>query len=404
MSHDVQFPYHQNTDLLYLCGLQEESLLACVKPQNGSEARWHLFLKPACPKAAMWDGARAGLDGGREYILPDGDVHELDAALSVLETEVDAATNVLFDVRANEGLAATLHSLIGPQGSDRRGVGSPSRYLHPLRVRKNDAEVALMRRSAAACAAAFDGVIATSTHALESGHTEATLAAKFEYEIRLAGAERLAYPCVVAGGVNAVTLHYMHNNALLREGDMVLMDAGASLHGYCSDVTRTWPLNGTFDPAQRTLYAAVLDVNKRCIEACRADGHTSLGTLHGLSLKLMLEHLVFLGIIRADDPQAFARCQKYYPHAIGHWLGQDVHDTPDVSAHTMLEAGMVVTIEPGLYFPPDDTSIPEWCRGIGIRIEDDVLITKGEAPEVLTALIPKEIRALEDLVKQRRSL
>ncbi len=162
----------------------------------------------------------------------------------------------------------------------------------------------------------------SSTHQARRGLSEAVLAAQFEFECRVGGAERLAYPSVVAGGENATVLHYMHNDATLLDGSLLLMDAGASLHGYSSDITRTWPLSGRFSAAQRDLYLAVLDVNHRVTEACVAGTHAdgsrvSLNSLHRLSVHCMYENLVALGVLRPDDKQGFARCQRWYPHAIG---------------------------------------------------------------------------------------
>ena len=280
-----------------------------------------------------------------------------------------------------------------------RGISTrnPRLLAERLRVKKSAAEQSLMRQSAELSAKSFGAVMRASRHAARRGLSEAVLAAQFEFECRVGGAERLAYPSVVAGGENATVLHYMHNDATLADGSLMLMDAGASLHGYSSDITRTWPLSGRFSAAQRDLYAAVLDVNLRVIAACQADGTTSLNSLHRLSMQYTFENLVSLGVLKRDDPQAFARCQRWYPHAIGHWLGLDVHDTPSVSSSAPLEPGMVVTVEPGLYFGAEDSDAPSWCRGIGIRIEDDVLITAA-AGEVLSGSVPKEPDAVVDLM------
>ena len=271
--------------------------------------------------------------------------------------------------------------------------------MQGLRLRKSRAELELMRRSGIVGAESMNATMQSSMHAAAQGMMEATLAATFEFECRLQGAERLAYPCVVAGGSNAVTLHYMHNNAVMSPSDLLLMDAGSSVHGYCSDVTRTWPLGGRFNDGQRALYEAVLDVNERVIEACVADGRTSLNSLHRMSLHLMFEHMVQLGLLRREDADASRRCQRYFPHAIGHWLGLDVHDTPAIDSGLSLDEGMVVTVEPGIYIPADDERVPHWARGIGIRIEDDVLITEaGSSPEVLTRHAPKRVDELEALL------
>ena len=397
MGHDVPFPYHQNSDLSYLSGFLEPScLLVCLRPRGASTALWRLFVHPFDAAQAVWDGPRAGVEGAQQHILPDGDVLPIQQAPQTLSAALrTAGIHTMYcdgadAAVAGGGVAAAgvpgamgmLSELkLGPLLTEARDrnvtLKRPQPLVHELRLRKSDDELALMRASASAASAAFRRTMCASAPEAVGGATEAVLAATFEYESRLRGAERLAYPCVVAGGSNAVTLHYMHNNARLTSGELLLMDAGASLHGYCSDITRTWPLSGRYSAAQRDVYSAVLEVNERCIDAVREG--VSLSEIHQLSLKLTLSQLVQLGVLRADEPQLGARLQRYYPHAIGHWLGMDVHDTPSIGTQRKLERGNVVTVEPGLYFPLDDQSLPSWCRGIGIRIEDDVLVTGGEA-------------------------
>ena len=394
MGHDVPHPYHQNTDFFWLTGfLEPSSLVACSKREG--EPRWHMFVRPTSKAEEVWDGPRAGLAGAAEHFLPEGDVHATATAGKVLAQEVARGASALYyDSAANEKLDLQLSALRAACAEARLTPRSSARITHRLRLHKSAREQELMRRSASMCAAAFGSVMRGSVGAADRGLGEGTLAAHFEFEVKMRGAERLAYPCVVAGGPNAVALHYMHNDALLQPGQLLLMDAGCSFHGYCSDLTRTWPLSGRYSDAQRAVYEAVLDVNRQCIAACRADGSTSLSSLHRLSLRLTFRHLVALGIISPDDSSGASRCQRYYPHAIGHWLGLDVHDTPAVETSVPLEPGMVITIEPGLYFPLDDPAIPEWCRGIGIRVEDDVLVTDGD-PLVLTAAAPKEVADVE---------
>ena len=285
MSHDVQAPYHQDSDLFYLSGFAEHSsLLACIRPEHGA-ARWHLFVRPGCPAEEVWDGARAGIDGAQQHILADGEVHALADSGPVLAREVvsGAVTSVLQDTGGKQH-DPQVQAHLGPlldacaERAFSRG-GSARSLVQSLRVHKSEAERALMRASGVLCAEAFRAVMCGSLDAAERGLTESVLAAHFEFECRVAGAERLAYPCVVASGVEAVTLHYMHNNAVLRPGSLLLMDAGASYHGYASDITRTWPLSGKFSAAQRDLYDAVLDVNQRIISECRADGKARRGWL-----------------------------------------------------------------------------------------------------------------------------
>ena len=408
MGHDVPYsPHHQDTDLFYLCGLQEQtSLLACAKPSaDSASVRWHLFVRPSSKTEELWDGARAGVDGAQSFFLPEGAAHALDQAPNVLMSELrDGGLGQLFyDASANRDIDARLRPTLLGAAKLTGQAQPPRRLVHALRLRKSAAEIQLMRKAGDVGALAMNATMAGSLRASAAGMTEHVLAAQFEFESKFAGAERLAYPCVVAGGANAVTLHYMHNNAPLRHGEMVLMDAGASVHGYCSDITRTWPLSGRYSAAQKDLYEAVLDVNERIIAAVTSERQrgsqpgVSINALHRQSQRWTYENLVDLGIIRHDDPHAGEKFRTYYPHAIGHWLGLDVHDTPSVDSGTPLEGGMVITVEPGLYIPADDERVSPHFRGLGVRIEDDVLIAAdSSAPaEVLTRAVPKTVAEVE---------
>ncbi len=214
-----------------------------------------------------------------------------------------------------------------------------------------------------------------------------------------AGATRLAYPPVVAGGVSANTLHYIANNHILQDGELVLIDAGCELHSYASDVTRTIPVNGKFTEAQTLLYNAVLSANLHCIAMCVA-GTTSLSSLNAAAKSVLAQELVRLGFAASEEElNSSGRLRKYFPHSIGHYLGMDVHDTHSLPGNVPFSEGMVVTVEPGLYIPHDDPLAPEHFRGIGIRVEDDVLIT-GTDPLVLTREIPKSVGDIENAMRK----
>jgi Xaa-Pro aminopeptidase len=403
MSHDVPFPLHQDPEISYLCGLLEPtSLLACVKPANaGTPPRWHLFVRPANAAEELWDGARAGVDGAQSFFLAEGAAHALDDAPKVLASELHGGQlhTLFYSAAANPEIDSRLRSTLLAADAGRMDQQPAHRPVQKLRVVKSAAEQQLMRRSGQVGTGAMNATMCGSIGAAAGGLTEGVLAAHFEFESKLAGAERLAYPCVVASGNHATTLHYMHNNAVMRPGEMVLMDAGCNLHGYCSDITRTWPLNGVYSPEQSAVYQAVLEVNEKCIAMCVADGTTSLRTLHREALQLTFSALLELGLVRRDDPNVGKRVQRYFPHAIGHWLGIDVHDTPSIDSSLPLEPGMAITIEPGIYLPADDETLPSWARGIGIRIEDDLVVrAPGEAAEVLTAASPKRIDEVEAML------
>ncbi|KAK2566051.1 Xaa-Pro aminopeptidase 3 [Acropora cervicornis] len=247
-----------------------------------------------------------------------------------------------------------------------------------LRLMKSEAEVKLLRESASLTARAF-----------------------VKYECRMAGAERLAYPPVVASGTLANTLHYINNTQVLRDGELVLMDAGSEFHGYSSDITRTWPVSGKFTDPQRELYELVLRVQKKCLRICQKDA--SLDYLHHAMLLLLGEELIQIDLLPRNltESELKKRAAEFCPHHLGHYLGMDTHDTHMVSRGLGLHPGMVITVEPGIYISEQNDKVPERYRGIGIRIEDDVLITENGA-EILTAECPKEVEEIERLMSLTR--
>lgn len=240
------------------------------------------------------------------------------------------------------------------------------------------------------------------TMALSHGDVdEAVLFAKFDFENRLHGANFLAYPPVVAGGNRANTLHYINNNQIIKDGEMVLLDGGCEYFGYVSDVTRTWPVNGKFSPAQVELYEAVLEVQRSCLSLCSPG--VSLDHIYSTMLALLGRQLRQLGVIKAStsDADALKAARRYCPHHVGHYLGMDVHDTPELSRSQPLQPGMAITIEPGLYIGEDNDQAPERFRGLGVRIEDDVVIQDKGGPLILSSDAPKTIADVEQACAQR---
>jgi Xaa-Pro aminopeptidase len=284
----------------------------------------------------------------------------------------------------------------------RRGGTAPQSYvapgtiLHEQRLHKSAEEVALMRRAAAASLAGHTA----GMRATRPGLAEFELEAIIEHQYRLAGAQDVAYPSIVAGGVNATILHYNTNRDVLRDGDLVLVDSGAEFDLYASDVTRTWPVNGKFSAEQRALYEIVLRAQLAGIDQVRAG--RSYNAYHEAAVRVLTEGLVDVGLL-SGSVDSLIEENKYfdfYPHRTGHYLGLDVHDVgrytePDKS-YRALEPGMVLTVEPGLYVQPD-TDVPARWKGIGIRIEDDILCTAGD-PENLSGAIPKTLDDIESLV------
>ncbi|XP_025064733.1 xaa-Pro aminopeptidase 3 isoform X4 [Alligator sinensis] len=261
-----------------------------------------------------------------------------------------------------------------------------------LRLIKSSAEIERMKVVGRVTSQAFTETMFASKSPVD----EAFLYAKFEFECRARGADILAYPPVVAGGNRSNTLHYVKNNQLIKDGEMVLLDGGCESSCYVSDITRTWPINGRFTGPQAELYQAVLEVQKSCLSLCSPG--VSLENIYNLMLSLTGQKLRELGVLRRsiDENHFFKAVRKYCPHHVGHYLGMDVHDTPSMSRSLPLQPGMVITIEPGIYIPEDDLAAPKRFRGIGIRIEDDVVVTE-DTPLILSADCPKEIYHIEQI-------
>jgi Xaa-Pro aminopeptidase len=269
-----------------------------------------------------------------------------------------------------------------------------------MRVKKDAHELAAMRRAAEITAAAHIAAM----QATAPGRHEYEIEALVEGEFRRNGALGPAYPSIVASGANATILHYHENDRRMEAGDLLLLDAGSEFDCYASDVTRTWPVGGRFSPAQRSVYSLVLQAQHRAIAAVKPGA--SVNDAHDVAVRTLVEGLRELGLLSGtvDEILSSRSFRRFYMHRTGHWLGMDVHDVGDYfargstpSEHRRLEEGMVVTVEPGLYFAEDDTTIPAEYRGIGVRIEDDVLVT-ATGNEVLTSACPKEIADLESLV------
>lgn len=222
------------------------------------------------------------------------------------------------------------------------------------------------------------------------GISEHELQAFLEFSCKKRGATRMAYVPVVAGGARSLIIHYVSNNSIINDGDLILVDAGAEYGGYCADITRTFPVNGKFTKAQREIYQAVLDANKLAISRCKANA-MSLDKIHNESVEFLYARLQNLFKRRVS----FAEIQNIYPHHIAHYLGLDVHDTFSISRDIPLKKNMVVTMEPGLYIPDDPAKYGEYA-GIGVRIEDDIVVTDGE-PIVLSSGIAKEIDEIESI-------
>jgi Xaa-Pro aminopeptidase len=401
-NNDVHHDYRQDSDFFYLTGFEEADAVLVLNPHADEGERVTLFLRERDPERVIWDGEMVGVDRavatlGVEQALP---IAELAAKLP---GTLAGATRLYHDLgKRPEDDAVITAALLKARRLRRQGkltpgdVRAPLRLLHEIRLIKRPDEIEAMRAVAALNAEGHLRGMART----QPGDFEYQLQAEMEYAWALGGSRRAAYPSIVGSGPNACVLHYRPNSRQMRDGDLVLVDAGCELGYLASDVTRTWPVSGRFTESQRAVYQVVLDAQKAAIEACRP-GITFDG-VHDVAVRVLVEGMVALGLLSGEVDALIedASYKRYYMHRTGHWIGMDVHD---VGAYYIdglsrpLLPGMVLTVEPGIYIAPDDAEAPAHLRGIGIRIEDDILVTE-DAPENLSWAIPKEVAALEAII------
>jgi len=403
-NNDVHHDYRQDSDLHFLTGFEEPESVLVIAPHRDAGDRVVLFLRPKDPEREIWDGIRLGTDAapaelGVDKAFPIGEL------ATRLPGYLHGATRLYHGLGRpgrDEDDRAVLAALSAARRVRKKGIDTPGDLLdpgpllHEQRLIKDDAALGAMRKAAALTGIGHRRAMAIT----RPGMKEYEVGAAMEYAWLVRGSARNAYPSIVGSGPNACVLHYRAGDRVMQDGELVLVDAGCEVGYHASDVTRTWPVSGTFSPRQRDLYALVLKSQKAAIDHCRP-GRT-FDSVHDLTVKVLVEGLVDLGLLKGKvdaliETEAFKR---FYMHRTSHWIGMDVHDVGSYylrGTSRALEPGMVLTVEPGLYIGEADETVAEEWRGIGIRIEDDVLVTGG-APEVLTAEIPKEIADVEAIV------
>ncbi|MBI3089397.1 MAG: aminopeptidase P N-terminal domain-containing protein [Candidatus Tectomicrobia bacterium] len=400
-SNDVHFKYRADNDFYYLSGFEEPNAALLLAPGH-AEHRCVLFVQPKNAEEEVWTGWRAGVEGAVEQYGADAayPIGELQARLKEHLKNVDT---LYYCVGRDVAFDAAVAALLQEYRLQRRlGVHGPSRILdptetvHEMRLFKSAAEVELMRRAAAVSMEAHRVVM----RAVRPGMREYELEALMEYQFRSRGATGAGYPSIVGSGANATVLHYVRNDATIGADDLVLIDAGAEHAFYTADITRTFPASGRFTVPQRAVYEVVLRAQQRAIARVRPGA--SFVEVHETALACLVEGLVDLGILRGDVPELIAAeaYRRFYMHRTSHWLGMDVHDVGKYKlgeTWRALEPGMVLTVEPGLYIAPRSEGVASQFWGIGVRIEDDVLVTQ-DGCEVLTGGLEKEPDALEALV------
>jgi len=392
-----EYAYRQDSDFQFLTGFPEPEAVAVLLPHR-PQGEYVLFCRERDPARERWDGPRAGQAGAVErYGADDG--FPIDDIDDILPGLLESRSRVFYTMGLNPEFDLRVMGWVnGLRAQARHGLHVPQEFvaldhlLHDMRLYKSRAELAVMRRSAAIAVDAHRRAMRFA----RPGVTEYAVAAELVHEFHRQRAD-IAYQPIVGGGANACVLHYRDNAAVLRDGDLLLIDAGCEYDYYASDITRTFPVNGRFSPAQRAVYEVVLAAQLAAIEACVAGNHWN--DPHDRAVRVITQGLVDLGFLKGKVPKLI-REEAYRPwfmHRTGHWIGADVHDVGDYKvgdAWRVLEPGMVLTVEPGIYVAPDDKEAPRAFRGIGVRIEDDVAVTRGSA-DVLTGALVKEPDALE---------
>lgn len=393
---DVQHPYRQHSDFFYLSGFEEPEAALVLRAEP---PHFTLFVRERNAEREQWDGRRAGLDGAREIWGADQafSIQELEAKLPELLRGVESVHYLMGE--QPEWDQSVLGAINAQKRRRKDRVDAPgclldaANLIHELRRIKRPFEQDVLRRACELTARAH----VRAMRACRPGMFEYELQAELEHEFRRGGARREAYEPIVGSGDNATILHYRENERQMLAGDLVLIDAGTELEYQAADITRTFPVSGRFSEPQRELYQIVLDAQTAALAQCRV-GKT-LDDVHQAAFGVITDGLIRLGLVSAAEEDIKKAVSRYFMHKTSHYLGMDVHDVGLYHREgelLPLAPGVVITVEPGVYVQASDESAPERYRGIGIRVEDDVLITAA-GPEVLTSSAPREPGEIEEL-------
>ena len=399
-NRDVTYRYRQDSDFYYLTEFAEPEAVIALIPGR-SQGEFVLFCRERNPEQEVWHGARAGLEGacddyGADDAYPITDLDDILPGLLENRERIyyTMGNDTVFDQRV-------LGWVNQVRGKARSGIHAPEQFvslnniLHDMRLYKSRHEISMLRKAAAISANAH----VRAMQSCRPGKTEYQIEAELLHEFMRQGARSAAYPSIVGSGANSCVLHYIDNTRELMDGDILLIDAGAEYECYASDVTRTFPVNGQFNGQQRAVYEVVLAAQLAAIDAVRPGNHWAQP--HDAAVEVLAEGLVALGILKGK-PKTLVKekaYSRYFMHKTGHWLGMDVHDVGDYKVGDewrLLEPGMVMTVEPGLYFPAQKGLARKWWN-TGVRIEDDVLVTQA-GHEVLSSGAPKRITEIEALM------
>ena len=399
---DTEYSYRQDSNFYYLSGYEEPESLILIRPNQDKE-RFIIFCRDRDPLREQWDGFRTGQEGVIQDYGADA-AYSINSIDEIMPKLLEGAKNIYFSMSAPCGVDAKISSWVEDIRKNTRSGAEPPQnllsldsILHEMRLIKESDEMDLMKQAAN---------ITTEAHirAMQSvrpGMYEYQLEAEYLYAFNKNGARSPAYNSIVGGGNNSCILHYVENNAELKDGDLVLVDAGCEYQYYASDVTRTFPVNGKFSPEQREIYSIVLEAHKQSMEQAKPGNKWNL--MHEKSVEVIVEGLLSIGLLQGSRDEIIDKGEysKFYMHRIGHWLGMDVHDVGSYKQDgdwRPLEEGMVMTVEPGIYILDSMEGVDDKWKGIGVRIEDDIAITESGF-EILTPDVPRTIEEVEQTVQ-----
>lgn len=403
-NRDVDYPFRADSDFYYLTHFPEPEAVAVLVPGR-PHGEYILFCRQKDPDKEIWEGRRAGQEGACEAYGAD-DSFPIDDIDEILPGLLENKVKVFYSMGRHPEFDNRLINWVNEvRAKARHGVSAPGEFvdlnhiLHEMRLIKRPEEIKLMRRAAKVSAEAHRRAM----RACKPGMAEYALEAELLYEFKKGGSEFPAYPPIVGGGANSCILHYTENSAELRGGEMVLIDAGAEFDAYAADITRTFPINGKFSGEQRAVYEVVLAAQLAAIEQVRPQNHWN--DPHDTAVKVLVQGMVDLGLLKGsiDSHIENGEYKRFYMHRTGHWLGMDVHDVGDYKIEGQwreLEPGMVLTVEPGIYIAGGNKDIDSRWWNIGVRIEDDVLVTPT-GRDVLSSEAPKAIADIEAVMRER---
>ncbi|HZP44499.1 MAG TPA: aminopeptidase P N-terminal domain-containing protein [Candidatus Binataceae bacterium] len=398
-SGDVEFIYRQDNDLYYLTGFDEPEAIVLFAPGQADD--FIMFVRPRDKERETWTGRRAGIEGAlADYGARKA--YTIDEFDRIASRIIDLAERIYFPLGVNPKIEARVLEMVKAGGAMRPRTGrgpnallDPREIIHEMRLFKRPEEVAAMRQAIAISRSAHEAAMRQA----RGGMMEWEIEALVNYTFRKQGSAGPSYPSIIASGPNAATLHYINNDREMRTGELMLIDAGCEYGFYASDVTRTFPIGARFSPLQRDLYEIVLAAQLKAIDTIRPG--VTFDEPHDAAVRVLVDGMRHLGLLKEPVEEILQKglFHRFYMHRTSHWLGMDVHDVGLYRLNGQsrtLEPGMVLTAEPGIYIAPDNEAAPEEFRGIGIRIEDDVMVT-AEGHEVLTASVPKSVAEIEAL-------